>query len=101
MIGRIVGWSLRSRGVVLAAAEVEQLITVPLEQDPAQRRGLAGHDPVGVHPRAPAARQLKYYANGVGNVRVGWAGREEKEVLELTRVAQLGPTAWPRCAETC
>ena len=42
----------------------------------------------------PAARQLKYYANGVGNVRVGWAGRdEEKEVLELTRVAQLGPTA--------
>jgi hypothetical protein len=42
----------------------------------------------------PAARQLKYYANGVGNVRVGWAGRDdEKEVLELTRVAELGPTA--------
>ena len=42
----------------------------------------------------PKARQLKYYASGVGNVRVGWAGRdEEKEILELTRVAQLGPTA--------
>jgi hypothetical protein len=42
----------------------------------------------------PAARQVKYYANGVGNVRVGWAGRDdEKEVLELTRVAELGPTA--------
>jgi hypothetical protein len=42
----------------------------------------------------PKARQLKYYASGVGNVRVGWAGRdEEKEVLELTRIAQLGPTA--------
>jgi hypothetical protein len=42
----------------------------------------------------PAARQLKYYANGVGNVRVGWAGRDdEKEVLELTRVVELGPTA--------
>ena len=42
----------------------------------------------------PAARQLKYYASGVGNVRVGWDGTdEEKEVLELTNVAQLGPTA--------
>jgi hypothetical protein len=42
----------------------------------------------------PKARQLKYYASGVGNVRVGWAGRDdEKEVLELTRVAELGPTA--------
>ena len=42
----------------------------------------------------PAARQLKYYATGVGNVRVAWAGRdEEREVLELTRVAELGPTA--------
>ncbi|MFL6203601.1 MAG: hypothetical protein ACJ76J_30910, partial [Thermoanaerobaculia bacterium] len=34
------------------------------------------------------------YASGVGNVRVGWAGTdEEKEVLELTKVAQLAPTA--------
>jgi hypothetical protein len=42
----------------------------------------------------PAARQLKYYASGVGNVRVGWAGRDdEKEVLQLTRVAELGPAA--------
>ena len=42
----------------------------------------------------PTARQLKYYASGLGNVRVGWAGTdEEKEVLELTKVAQLAPTA--------
>jgi hypothetical protein len=42
----------------------------------------------------PAARQLKYYASGVGNVRVGWDGTdEEKEVLELTKVAQLAPAA--------
>jgi hypothetical protein len=42
----------------------------------------------------PAARQLKYYANGVGNVRVGWAGHDdEKEVLELTKVVELAPTA--------
>jgi hypothetical protein len=42
----------------------------------------------------PGARQLKYYASGVGNLRVGWAGTdEEKEVLVLTKVAQLDPTA--------
>jgi hypothetical protein len=42
----------------------------------------------------PTARQLKYYASGVGNVRVAWAGTdEEKEVLVLTKVAQLGPAA--------
>ncbi len=42
----------------------------------------------------PAARQLKYYAPGVGNVRVGWAGRdEEKEVLVLSKVGRLGPAA--------
>jgi hypothetical protein len=40
----------------------------------------------------PKKIQLKYYASGVGNVRVGWAGTdEEKEVLELTKAAQLGP----------
>jgi hypothetical protein len=42
----------------------------------------------------PKARQLKYYASGVGNVRVGWAGTdEEKEELELTKTAQLSPEA--------
>jgi len=37
------------------------------------------------------AQQLKYYARGVGNVRVGWrgAGEKTKETLELTRVEQL------------
>jgi hypothetical protein len=40
----------------------------------------------------PAARQLKYYAPGIGNVRVSWTGRdEEKEVLVLTKVERLGP----------
>jgi len=38
----------------------------------------------------PAARQLKYYAPGVGNVKVGWAGRdEEQEVLALVKVHRL------------
>ena len=42
----------------------------------------------------PEARQLKYYAPGVGNVRVGWMGRdEEKEVLSLVRLARLDDEA--------
>jgi len=40
----------------------------------------------------PDAHQLKYYARGVGNVRVGWAGRdEEQETLVLVKVVQLSP----------
>ena len=37
------------------------------------------------------AQQLKYWANGVGNVKVGWRGDGEKtkEVLELTKLEQL------------
>jgi hypothetical protein len=43
----------------------------------------------------PDARQLKYYARGVGNVRVGWkgAGEKTKETLELTRIEQLDAKA--------
>ena len=39
------------------------------------------------------AFQLKYYAAGVGNVRVGWGGTKEKtkETLELVKIEQLGP----------
>jgi hypothetical protein len=43
----------------------------------------------------PDAQQLKYYARGVGNVRIGWrgAGEKTKETLELVRVEQLDATA--------
>jgi hypothetical protein len=43
----------------------------------------------------PDAQQHKYYARGVGNVRVGWAGEGEKtqETLELVELAQLSPEA--------
>ncbi len=42
----------------------------------------------------PDAVQLKYYARGVGNVRVGWRGADAtKEVLELVEVVQLSPEA--------
>jgi hypothetical protein len=40
------------------------------------------------------AFQLKYYARGVGEVRVGWRGADEvKEELELVEFTQLSPEA--------
>ena len=43
----------------------------------------------------PDAHQLKYYARGVGNVRVGWAGALEtqQETLELVSFGALDPKA--------
>lgn len=43
----------------------------------------------------PDAFQLKFYAPGVGLVRVGWAGTKEldHEVLQLTRATTLSPAA--------
>ncbi len=39
----------------------------------------------------PGAHQLKYYARGVGNIKVGWMGEGEKtkETLELVKIEQL------------
>jgi hypothetical protein len=44
--------------------------------------------------RKPGAFQLKYYAPGVGGVRVGWRGpkEEEKETLVLTDLVHLTKT---------
>ncbi len=42
----------------------------------------------------PGAFQLKYYARGVGNVRVGWRGEDAtQEELELVELVQLAPEA--------
>jgi hypothetical protein len=43
----------------------------------------------------PDAEQLKYYARGVGNVRVAWrgAGEKTKETLELVKFERLNPKA--------
>jgi len=43
----------------------------------------------------PDAQQLKYFARGVGNVRIGWRGKAEKtkETLELVQVVRLDPKA--------
>jgi hypothetical protein len=48
------------------------------------------------NPVEPGAHQLKYYAAGVGNVRVGAAGGEEDEALVLSKVVHLGPAALAR-----
>jgi hypothetical protein len=47
------------------------------------------------NPDEPGKFQLKYYAPGVGNVRVGWAGKNEdtKETLVLVKINQLGSKA--------
>ena len=43
----------------------------------------------------PDAEQLKYYASGVGNLRVGWRGGGDptKETLELVKIEQLDEAA--------
>ncbi len=42
----------------------------------------------------PGAFQLKYYARGIGNIRVGWKGADtSQETLELVKLVQLSPEA--------
>lgn len=42
----------------------------------------------------PDAFQLKFYASGVGNVRVGWVGLDAtREELELVQIIKLSPEA--------
>jgi hypothetical protein len=50
------------------------------------------------NPDQPGKHQLKYYARGLGNVRVGWTGAKEdsKETLVLVDSARLGPRALAR-----
>jgi len=45
------------------------------------------------NPDEPGKHQLKYYARGVGNIRVGWLGAKEdsKEELVLVAVRHLSP----------
>jgi hypothetical protein len=49
----------------------------------------------------PDAFQLKFYAPGVGNVRVGWrgAGEKERERLVLVDVVQLSPAEMQQVRE--
>jgi hypothetical protein len=49
----------------------------------------------GSKSEGPDAQQLKYYAPGVGYIKVGWRGKGEKlrETLELTEIVKLTPDA--------
>jgi hypothetical protein len=46
------------------------------------------------NPDEPGISQLKYYAPGIGNVRVGWLGKKDtdREVLKLSALRQLNRT---------
>jgi hypothetical protein len=49
------------------------------------------------NPDEPGRSQLKYYASGVGNIRVGWLGADpDKEAATLVELAHLGPAALAR-----
>jgi hypothetical protein len=52
-------------------------------------------------PSIKGAFQLKYYAQGVGNVRIGWRGKkeEERETAVLVEVRQLSPEAMVKIRE--
>jgi hypothetical protein len=46
------------------------------------------------NPDEPGSFQLKYYAPGVGNVRVGWKGDDpSRETLKLVKLVQLSAEA--------
>jgi hypothetical protein len=49
----------------------------------------------GSKGEGPDAQQLKYYAPGVGYIKVGWRGKGEKlrETLELAEIVKLTPDA--------
>jgi hypothetical protein len=48
------------------------------------------------NPTETGAREQKYYAPAVGNVRVGFSGGQEQEVLVLRKVRRLGHRALAR-----
>jgi hypothetical protein len=46
------------------------------------------------NPDEPGFSQLKYYAPGVGNIRVGWIGKDpDRESARLVQLVHLGPVA--------
>ena len=49
----------------------------------------------------PGAHQLKYYARGVGGIRVGWRGakEEEQEAMVLVALRHLGAAAMAKVRE--
>jgi hypothetical protein len=54
------------------------------------------------NPDEPGTHQLKFYASGVGGIRVGWRGANEteREVLELVTLEHLSPGEMDSLRET-
>jgi len=54
------------------------------------------------NPEEPGAHQLKYFAPGVGGIRVGWRGakEEEREVLNLVSLEHLSPEEMDELRQT-
>jgi hypothetical protein len=50
-------------------------------------------------PDEPNARQIKFYARGAGNVRVGFKGEGQNESLVLVKIERLGAAARARMAK--
>ena len=81
--GPAVGWSDRGRVVALGekacvpvACYEDVLVTEEFSQT------------------EPDAAQVKYYAPGIGNIKVTWKGEDaSREVLDLTKLTQLSPEA--------
>ncbi|HEX5383353.1 MAG TPA: hypothetical protein VFW54_01820 [Propionibacteriaceae bacterium] len=81
------GWSPEIEFLDCAkVAEMQQRTCVPAS---------CYEDVMVTHERSPlepeSGYQLKYYAPGIGTVRVGAVGDPEGETLVLTKVSQLGP----------
>jgi hypothetical protein len=52
------------------------------------------------NPDEPGKSQLKYYAQGIGNIRVGWLGNDPgKEVLELVKIVRLDAAGLAKARE--
>jgi hypothetical protein len=46
------------------------------------------------NPDEPGFSQLKYYAPGIGNIMVGWIGKDpDRESARLVQLVHLGPSA--------
>jgi hypothetical protein len=81
------GWSPEIEFLDCAkVAEMQQRTCVPAS---------CYEDVMVTHERSPlepeSGYQLKYYAPGIGNVRVGAVGDPEGETLVLTKLSQLSP----------
>lgn len=88
--GPVVGWT--DRGLVVEEG-IEDCVPIGCYEDVIVIEEWALDD--------PDAKQLKYYARGVGTIRVGWSGSEdqEQESLELSAYGPIDDAALAQIRE--